>query len=318
MAATNSVPNRHERPGLQAGLWLLPRRTSSRVLIRNYTNIQWEPLVLSTQRRIRTHNLNIISTLNPKLLKTGDFLNLSRRTNKNSRLPFPLLSRGFLYYHSERSAGPLEGSLRFRLTPDNSPSSFFRGEDLRAPWGLPWEIILPQIACRAEYTKIREQLLREGLATEDQLSLCRDIFRKQPIHSRYTLFRLNSTFLVHFSRMRLTIVGDALHALVLDAPFKDTVSNTFPWTGSALFRFEPSARAEHAGRRVVHLRVMKIVEPVECVFEGYSGRVLKPEEGELLTMSSENRAPEPWSYDIDRKAQSAAALRVLWDKTGLL
>ncbi|KAJ7106909.1 hypothetical protein C8R44DRAFT_322675 [Mycena epipterygia] len=321
---------------LQNGVWLLRRRTSSRVLIRNYTDIQWDSPV--REQRIRTHNLNIISTLNPNLLKTGDFLNLSRRTSitiqfpdtvgagqplqytrsdKNSRIPFPLRSRGFLYYHSEPSAGPLEGSLRFRLTMDNSPSSFVRGEDLHAPWGLPWEIVLPQIACRAEYTKIREQLLHEGLATEDQLSLCRDIFHKQPIHSRYTLFRLNSTFLAHFSRMRLTIVGDALHALVLDAPFKDTGSNTFPWTGSALFRFEPSSRAEHAGRRVVHLRIVKIIEPVEPLVEGYNGRVLKPEEGELLAISSERRAAEPWSYDIDRKAKSAAALRVLWEKSGL-
>ncbi|KAJ7110671.1 hypothetical protein C8R44DRAFT_633906, partial [Mycena epipterygia] len=91
---------------------------------------------------------------------------------------FPPHSRGFLYYHSDAPAGSLEGSLRFRVTSDNTPSLFPRGQDLLAPWGLPWRIILPQIACHPKYARIREQLLRENLATEGQLSHHRDIFHR--------------------------------------------------------------------------------------------------------------------------------------------
>ncbi|KAJ7240131.1 hypothetical protein B0H12DRAFT_57328 [Mycena haematopus] len=89
-----------------------------------------------------------------------------------------------------------------------------------------------------------------------------------------------------------------------------------PWTGSAVARFESSTSPEHAGRRVVCLRIVKIVTPFSCTVEQYKGRIVKPEEGQLLTMCVRGRAPAPWSYDIDAKNSApASALRVLWDNS---
>lgn len=140
---------------------------------------------------------HILSTLNPKLLKFKDGLDLSWKKSISIRfpdsngpgarlwysqsgqdgVPFPPDSSGFLYYNSEAPAGALERSLRFRLTSNNTPSSFSGGQDLLAPSGLPWRVTLPQIACYDLYPRIREQLLHENLATEEQLSQCRNIFR---------------------------------------------------------------------------------------------------------------------------------------------
>lgn len=68
---------------------------------------------------------------------------------------------------------------------------------------------------------------------------------------------------------------------------------------------------------MVHLRIVKITQPVKCSVEDYTGPVLKPEEGELLVVSSYNREPQAWAYDVDDKRKAAAALRVLWHKSGL-
>lgn len=72
-----------------------------------------------------------------------------------------------------------------------------------------------------------------------------------------------------------------------------------------------------AGRRIVHMRIVKITKPVECTVENYTGRVFKPEEGELLVVSSYNRSPKPWTFSMDHRTKPAAALRVLWDKSEL-
>ncbi|KAJ7110681.1 hypothetical protein C8R44DRAFT_883801 [Mycena epipterygia] len=339
---------------------LLARRASSRSRIRNYTaGMPLGSLELERKERKRPgRSPHIVPTLIPKHRKLDDLLDLSQRKSITIRfpgadgpgvrlrysetggcIPFPAHSRGFLYYHSVPPAGPLEGSLRFRVTSDNAPSSFHRGQDLVAPWGLPWSITLPQIVRHTRYHKIRDQLLRENLATEAQLSHCRDIFQDvRTISPQYTLFRLDSTFLLNFAApMWLTAVGDALHTVRLH-PFRDLVlDNTdetyFPWSGmsyaaiyecvpicflgSAAARFEPSNRAAHADRRMVHLRIVKIVEPVVSTVKGYNGRVIKPEEGQLLKVTFRGRLPEPWTYNIDRETEPALALRVLWDKSGL-
>ncbi|KAJ7110625.1 hypothetical protein C8R44DRAFT_856894 [Mycena epipterygia] len=317
-----------------APIRLITRPTLSTVFIRSY----------ALGERRKRGKPRIISTLDPKLLQPEDILDISHKKSstihfqdsgiprgpgaelfyiqtKTGHPPFPPNSRGFLYYHSEAHASPLASSVRFRLTPDNTPSSFLRGQDLLAPCGLPWRISLPQIACHTGHTKLRKQLLHENLATEEQLSHCRDIFREHPrIYPQYTLFRLDSLFSVNFSsQVSLTTVGDELHTSVL-WPFTERNKNStkfFPWSGSAVARLEPSTRAEHAGHRMLHLRIVKIVQPVARTVEGYAGRMGKPEEGQLLTVSHYHRAPEPWAFDVDADIKNAAGLRHLWDKSGV-
>ncbi|KAJ6546049.1 hypothetical protein DFH09DRAFT_653247 [Mycena vulgaris] len=150
-------------------------------------------------------------------------------------IPFPTHAHGFLYYYSGPNAGPLEGGVRLRCTSDSSSSSFVRGQDLLGPSRLPWQISLPQVACRATYASLANQLVHENLVTQEQLSRCKSIFSHRDSISPYsTLFHLDSTFLVNFSRkVVLTVVGKALHPLNLTNLFTQYRKRVVicPWTG---------------------------------------------------------------------------------------
>ncbi|KAF7334990.1 hypothetical protein MVEN_02249200 [Mycena venus] len=180
--------------------------------------------------------------------------------------------------------------------------------------------MLPQIACRKVYLRIRDQLLEENLVTEQQISQCRRLFDgRGKLFSHSTVFRLSQEFPANFSReLHLTVVGSE-ELLYLNFSLYRTLADglqRFPWTGSGLACFEPSNSPQYAGRRVVHLRITKIVTPVACTIEGYKGWLLKPEEGQLLThLPRGHRTPEPWAYDIDAKRNLAAALRILWNSS---
>ncbi|OBZ77048.1 hypothetical protein A0H81_02981 [Grifola frondosa] len=80
-----------------------------------------------------------------------------------------------------------------------------------------------------------------------------------------------------------------------------------PYSGSAICCFERSTLAEHADRRMVVLRFVKIIEPAECDSR-YDGYVRRPVEGELLW-----RGGRPWACDVDKRPLRLAALRVLFD-----
>ncbi|KAJ6460153.1 hypothetical protein C8R47DRAFT_946868, partial [Mycena vitilis] len=177
--------------------------------------------------------------------------------------PFPADSTGgFLYYHRPPQAAPLEGSIRLRLTPEDDPTGFATGRDLALPTGVVWEINLPQIANSKALGAFRDQLLHEQLVTETQLARCRALFGGKGIMPALTLFRLEQEFPVDFARsINLVIVGETLQSLTLTTVFTATVNGrqVFPWTGTALVRFERSPIPEFAKRRVVHMRIVKIV-----------------------------------------------------------
>ncbi|KAJ6489040.1 hypothetical protein C8R45DRAFT_929735 [Mycena sanguinolenta] len=275
----------------------------------------------------------VVSTLNPLLISSNDYLDFShmqsviirfpgsrRRTyakfhycNTQHRwtAPFPPRCTGFLYYHTPANPLPLEGSLRLRVASNNSLSSFESGQDLLLPSGAPWQTILPQIACRTQNTTISRQLLHEKLVTEERLMRARRIFGNNGrISPQLVLFRMGQEFPVNFgASLHLTVVGEGLQSLLLPQLFSDE-EQLFPWTGSALACFEPSARPEHTGRRVVHLRLTRIVHPVSPAVQRYHGQLAKPEEGQLLS-----RDGFPWAYDIDSASTAADALRALWDNS---
>ncbi|KAF7356142.1 hypothetical protein MVEN_00944900 [Mycena venus] len=282
---------------------------------------------------------NLISTLNPSLLVPNDYLDLSHRKwvivrFPKSRgestasiwyekvvhdfIPFPEKSAGFLYFSRDPQAAPLEGYIRLRVTPNNaSPSSFHDGHDLLSPSGYPWQIILPQVASRSNYARFRDQLLEENLVTAEELSQSRSLFgHRRRINPEATLFRLTQEFPVNFaSPSYLTVVGSkTLHVLRCNL-FRASRAggDYFPWTGSAVVRFEPSTMPEHARRRVVHLRIERIVDRVVSNAKGYHALINEPQEGQLLSVSPRGTS-QPWAYDMDRKNSSlAAGLRILWD-----
>ncbi|KAF7334965.1 hypothetical protein MVEN_02246500 [Mycena venus] len=323
-----------------------PQKSATfRTLTRSYT--------VQTQGGSGAPARHLISTLNASLLGVDDYLDLSgqhefpirfpksrgntlallwyekiaRKSSGTTYTPFPDHSNGFLYYHRPQNAAPLEGSVRLCVTAQagNAPSFFAHGRDLLLPSGCPWQIILPQIACRRHYARIRDQLLEEDLVTDQQLSRCRALFAdRAKIRAQSTIFRLTQEFPVNFTnRISLTVVGEAgVHYLRFSA-FRIWYQGEMAPHSRAL-SLPPSPH--YSGRRVVHLRFTKTVTPVECTVDGYTGEVsepkgglVKPEAGDLLTRSHWNRDPEPWAYDIDANdTDLAAALRVLWDGSVLL
>ncbi|KAJ7663394.1 hypothetical protein DFH06DRAFT_987040, partial [Mycena polygramma] len=285
-----------------------------------------------------------ISTLNPARIRPEDYLDLSRRKRftiqfpqslaetggtiryrhqkakdlaKTEVAPFPPQSTGFLYYHRPPDAAPLEGSIRLRVTPDNLPSSFPLGHDLALPSGVPWQLLLLQLATpKTLHDRFCDQLLYEKLVSPDQLAKCRALAHTRLFPS-LTLFRLGQPFPVNFeSYIVLAVVDDKLHNLEFRSIFsgiKDGVQ-CHPWAGSATARFEPSTRPEHAGRRVVHLRIVEITKQI--LPKHPDVRVVKPEAGQLLTTHCRGSRDleTPWAYDIDAKNTVASfALRALWD-----
>ncbi|KAF8171053.1 hypothetical protein K438DRAFT_1982330 [Mycena galopus ATCC 62051] len=285
-----------------------------------------------------------ISTLNPALLSPSNYLDLSGKlevpihclgsqsgaassigyaSTPTKKLPFPEFTDGFLYYHRDQDAAPLEGAVRMRIRGKKPPWTFINGRDLLLPSGCPWQIILPQIASSdANYDVIRNQLLADKLVTETELWQCHDIFGDKRIDPETTLFHLTQEFPVDFNSesLRLNLVGaNSVHRLDLGCLFvtHDKNKSFPPWRGSARACLEPSTIPEHIGRRVINLRFKEATSRVICNLPGgrYKG-ILKPRAGIFLLYTRRGGlAPVKWEYDIDTDTTPAGAiLRYLWDR----
>jgi hypothetical protein len=103
----------------------------------------------------------------------------------------------------------------------------------------------------------------------------------------------------------------------VDERYPLPIQQTMHFTGSGIARFEPSTHQRYHGRRVVHLRIVKIVAPVTRavptlqIYDNYVPD--KPVEGHLLTVRRDGKRPERWECDIDSSRPVASALRTLWD-----
>ncbi|KAJ7108036.1 hypothetical protein C8R43DRAFT_1162518 [Mycena crocata] len=287
----------------------------------------------------------IVSTLDPNLITAHDFLDLSQQPAVSLRFPnflgnasqvwyyddspglqeipshiethaFPADCKGFMYYNSDPEGPPLWGSVRFRVGSGRNPVAFPAGEDLLLPSGAQWQIGLSQVACLTNYTAIREQLLHEGLTTEEQLSHCQNLFGFRPGQPIF-MNCLDSVFPLDFSLgPNLTVVGPSLilHPVELQEIFMDKIHNSFPLTGTGFARFEPSSRPEHSQRRVLHLRITKITRPAAFALNDYTGPLVLPQEGDLLTVRNVSGEVEPWMYDItEEESRNAVGLRTLWN-----
>ncbi|KAJ7183945.1 hypothetical protein C8R46DRAFT_985118 [Mycena filopes] len=134
------------------------------------------------------------------------------RSARNKMVPFPAQSTGFLYFHRDPDAAPLEGSPRFRLSDNTLPSSFEAGQDLLLPTGIPWQIILPQLL-RPRFQQVVAQLQRENLITPTQIARCHEVFGRlrYNYHPAFILFRLAQEFPVDFGTdPTIHIVADSL------------------------------------------------------------------------------------------------------------
>ncbi|KAJ7278368.1 hypothetical protein C8J57DRAFT_1306752 [Mycena rebaudengoi] len=286
---------------------------------------------------------NIISTLNPDHIQPTDFRDLSLRKSFTTSFlhttpsapelrltymakgdsvkvftPFPDNARGFLYFHSQPQISSLAGGVRLRITPQASPSSFALGNDLLMPSGIPWEVPMYRIASRKLLLKLREQLLHDRLVTEEQLAQLPKVFQDRPqFYATRILHSGHQSFPVNFERrFSLCLLGAAAPHFALFHPFCDSQGQQkyHPFSGSGLVQFERSTLPAHAGRRVMLLRITQIVRSVIPRDAGYSGRLLPPTEGELLSRSLPGQRVEPWSIDIDlQETARTTFLRALWD-----
>ncbi|KAJ7471974.1 hypothetical protein FB451DRAFT_1251570 [Mycena latifolia] len=288
-----------------------------------------------------------LSTLNPAYLQPTDYISLSHMPSpsisfvphtesfqiqffkKDSRWePFPKGTRGFLYYHARPHLPPMAGGVRFRITPSIHPSSFSDGFDLLRG-SLPWEIPLHTITSAVgRKTVLRDQLLIEGLVTQEDLDWCHTITpNKKRLDSRIALYTLNQPFPVAFRR--------GLHAWIIGKTEAQPWTYTYmftdnrrefrplvrPYSGHALAQFELSSLREHAGTTTVVMRIVKMLTPPTCVLPDYDGYVPPPAEGELVYRPmGHSRAArlQPWFCDVAGPSDSAAALRTLVENTRAL
>ncbi|KAK7017247.1 hypothetical protein R3P38DRAFT_2986182, partial [Favolaschia claudopus] len=250
--------------------------------------------------------------------------------NGHQRVPFPAETSGFLYYHQPPHALPSEGGIRFRLAHSPSRSSFASAPDLFCTNGAPWQITFPQLACR-KYPTILNKLCREFRDVSAlRIALCQRLFGDvKQISSHILVFRLTQEFPINFRKISLVVVGeDAIQHVAIPHLFQASQQGErwYPWAGSAIARFERSTDPQYAGRRVVHLRIVRIVgdEPVSAASNSDQdaarrkhNRVVKPEAGQLVRrLPCGLKVAKPWAYDIDEDPQSTVAvgLAMLWKR----
>ncbi|KAF8875856.1 hypothetical protein BD779DRAFT_1562357 [Infundibulicybe gibba] len=278
-------------------------------------------------RKIR----RVLSTLDPRHLQPSDFTDLS------DMLPTFVLpevdpeqpglkpnTRGFFYYHRPPGLPFTASGVRFRVTPSKDPSltNFEAGKDLLFPFGLPWQISFPSIViCSSTLGHLRDYLLRCGAITQSEVDTYRAQFGSYLPSSYYTLHTLDQPFPISFGAysVYLVIVGsNEIHRLRL--PFSDPRMNGKPegrpYRGLALAQLRPSTLPEHAGRDVLVMQILKIVQPVTCAVPGYDGYMPQPEEGALLhhrSIRNRHLPPQPWICDLDDGSLLSLGLRALRD-----
>ncbi|RDB21633.1 hypothetical protein Hypma_011286 [Hypsizygus marmoreus] len=284
----------------------------------------------------------IISTLHRDLIQDSDFLDISHVAASNVCIPkddpyspivfsqiryfryfahdrpFPDNCRGFLYYHRDPHLPAISGTVRFRLTPDARASSFSAGTDLLLPdRPEPWSVWLAAIANAKTYDGFLQLLRKDSVVSPSLLELCKNIGANQRNLGRLhhtMLFTLGQPFVfdVDISPTISVIWPHGIEQAVLTFT-THTVQRAgepfhyHPYKGQFLARFERSLSSEHAGRRVVVLRILEIIKPITLAVRDFHVSLEKPTAGSLLT-----RDGIPLAIDVDeRDSQVTRCLRLL-------
>ncbi|KAJ7339694.1 hypothetical protein DFH08DRAFT_812070 [Mycena albidolilacea] len=224
------------------------------------------------------------------------------------RLPLPAYTRGFLYWKNEDELhSPLAGSLRFRMTRSADPKSFESGRDLPWPSDRDWKIIQAQ---------------------------CREVFQSEKrlkISTSITLFKIKQAFYANRAvPLRLVVIECGGEVGKIQLP---TVYDAIPSKGSRYYPCEDACsallRLEHAGRRVLLLRTIRLLHPL--VMNAPTDDIVPFTEGDLVMIRHNAEADavpgltdraetnRPWACDLDRKddrklrntSATAVALRLV-------
>ncbi|KAM5537477.1 hypothetical protein V8D89_008804 [Ganoderma adspersum] len=280
-----------------------------------------------------------ISTLDPTKLTPDDYVDLSCRYSVHVTLSahdynpaynasasisptgwpdrtFPPDIRGFLYYRAPWGP-PLAGELRFRVTPTPDPASFATGSDLVAPNGVPWNIPLYNIPFMTCHHGLQAQLLRDGLVPQrafDVLASAAGI-RCHRAMNTHIVTAFGQDFRLQFSESKscsLLFAGaDSVgrctprYAMGLFS----TCADHAQFEGTAVCCFERSTLPEHAGKRVVVLRLKRILDQVSTP----EIEEIRPREGGLLKSLLHGRV-RVWALDVDRSRKNVVPmLKVLFE-----
>ncbi|TFY75134.1 hypothetical protein EWM64_g8878 [Hericium alpestre] len=297
------------------------------------------PSTESTQerRRIGTKPRRCtITTLDPAQLDSSCFLDLSGATNLyiydhaapeaprvlrviytttiSGQHKFPPDTHGFLYFHPD-AHNPLQSQIRFRVTRDRNPTrSFSSGHDLTYGSGFTWHIPL---VIAAKNPNLRDLLVRDGLI--DDVLLAELQARPPSDLDSHRLKRamsvLDQPFILDFTNRTLSLVvrvaGQVRRYYIYGPLTCYQAKGAFPVheAGSALCRLERSTLPQHAGRRIVVMRLLKVLQPPKLRSDlPLTCSVSVPAEGKLFAFRR-----RVWYRNADKPGKSAEILQLLYD-----
>ncbi|KAJ7484939.1 hypothetical protein B0H11DRAFT_1164532 [Mycena galericulata] len=275
--------------------------------------------------RFKAVTRHVLSSLRPEKIKSSDFIDLAGgrkltvhfykedppfrlcyASSMDGMIPFPPHACGYSYYVHPRECTLFAGAIRLRVHSDDA-----LGSDLLLPNGLPWQIVLPQIVTYQRCAGSLRKLLEDQLITKTTVEECWKVFSGRRVLNPGTLiFHLEQPFALAMDQgeLRLTIVGrEKLGIFLHQKLFNDS---GYAFGGAILARFELSPARDYVSIRVVKI-VSKVILHLRA--RGYTGRVIAPKEGELLSFKFRG-VPRPWSLSLAPNSSSSAdALRLLFD-----
>ncbi|KAG6808098.1 hypothetical protein H0H92_005400 [Tricholoma furcatifolium] len=210
--------------------------------------------------------------------------------NKENRL-LPPNTRGFLYYHHVPNTPPASAELRFRvITPKDDGLSLSSGSDLLLPDSFrPWSCPLFRLAGAERYQPLWDFVCQHYLDDATARWLQENARNKHILHrSTQMLHYLEQPFIVDVRCFQLdlgiiTPFGSG-RASLRDLMIERRHGKGLMHNGHVMLRFERSSLPEHANSRVLVLRVLKILQPIQ--FDEASPSASHPlvtmKEGELL------------------------------------
>ncbi|KAJ7085878.1 hypothetical protein C8R44DRAFT_821293 [Mycena epipterygia] len=270
-----------------------------------------------------------VSTFNPRRLTPGDFIDISRGDTDSVLLRFPTVhvpepnwfsfrgagpditrpdarARGFLYYHTAYPRQFLSGGLRFRCTshPGDAPLlAFDRGQDLLDKYLLPWQLSLPKLLRKIRSHTFLEQLMLDGLLTEERIRAARTLLAHHPAAADIPaplIHDIEQPFLADLSLP--TRISVLTPRMTLNVQIYPAVA----YGGTAVVRFERTVNEDELCIRILRLHSTGPYLPQYQYLPPLAA-------GALLSSPWE---PLPWTWNHDpgpyRTVKHSAALHCLF------